>query len=297
MISPLLAKLYGIILERKLSIWLESEGKWAKGQAGFRRKHSTTDHLVTRKIIVEECRNDKSNPFCCFVDFSKAFDTVPRNNLWNRLKELKVPFELRVVAIRLYENVIAKLKSNEGWSKDIKCNIRVKQGFPVSPTLFGIYIGKLEGCLEKEGCAGTILAGKVIILLLYTDDIVLDKQLILLKDFCSTMGMIVNTGKTKVMILKSKKDSYANFMYDNSNLVEVSSYKYLRIDIHPKLKWNYSIEKRVNEGWKAYFGPKNNCKMENLVMWDRKKFLFATLVTPVILYGCEVLGCSISRES
>jgi hypothetical protein len=32
-------------------------------------------------------------------------------------------------------------------------------------------------------------------------------------------------------------------------------------------------------------------------MWDKKKFLFETLVTPVILYGCEVWGCSISRES
>ena len=37
--------------------------------------------------------------------------------------------------------------------------------------------------------------------------------------------------------------------------------------------------------------------MANLVMWDRKKFLFETLVTPIILYGCEVWGCSISRES
>ena len=37
------------------------------------------------------------------MDFRKAFDTLPRNNLWNRIEELKVPFELRVVAIRLYE--------------------------------------------------------------------------------------------------------------------------------------------------------------------------------------------------
>ena len=34
---------------------------------------------------------------------------------------------------------------------------------------------------------------------------------------------------------------YANFMYENSNLEEVSSYKYLGIDIHHKLNWNYSI--------------------------------------------------------
>ena len=69
------------------------------------------------------------------MDFRKAFDMVPRYNLWNRLGELKVPLELRTVVIRLYENVIAKLKSNEGWLKDIKCNIRLKQGFPLSPTL------------------------------------------------------------------------------------------------------------------------------------------------------------------
>ena len=104
--------------------------------------------------------------------------------------------------------------------------------------------------LEEAGCAGTILAGIVIILLLYADDIILlerclfdlDKQLRLLKDFFSTMGMTVNTDKTKVMIIKSKKDTYANFVYDNSNLEEVSSYKYLGIDIHHKLNWNYSIE-------------------------------------------------------
>ena len=59
------------------------------------------------------------------MDFRKAFDTVPRNNLWNRLEELKVLFELRAIAIRLYDNVIAKFKSNERWSRDIKCNIEV----------------------------------------------------------------------------------------------------------------------------------------------------------------------------
>ena len=33
------------------------------------------------------------------------------------------------------------------------------------------------------------------------------------------------------------------------------------------------------------------------MMWDKKKLLFETIVTLVILYGCEVWGCSISRES
>ena len=88
---------------------------------------------------------------------------------------------------------------------DINCNIGAKQGFPLAPTLFTIYIDKLEMCLEEAGCTGTILAGIVIILLLYADDIVLmarhpsdlDKQLRILKYFCSKMGMVVHIEKKK----------------------------------------------------------------------------------------------------
>jgi hypothetical protein len=131
------------------------------------------DHIVTFRIIAEEFHNTKTNLFCCFVDFRKSFDMVPRKNLWNRLEEIKVPLELRNVAIRMYENVITKFKNIEGTSKEIKCNIRVKQGCPLSPTFFGIYIDKLEDCLEKVGCVGPTLTSIVIDLLLYVDDIVL----------------------------------------------------------------------------------------------------------------------------
>ena len=47
--------------------------------------------------------------------------------------------------------------------------------------------------------------------------------------------MIVNTEKTKVMIIKSNKVTYTNVVYGNRNLEEVISYKYLGIDIHHNL--------------------------------------------------------------
>ena len=114
MISPLLAKLYGIILEKKINEWLEMEGKRAKGQVGFRRNHSTTDHLVTLRFIAVECRNNKFDLFCCFVDFRKAFDIVPRNNPWNRLEELKIHFELRAIEITVYEMSFPSLRKMKG---------------------------------------------------------------------------------------------------------------------------------------------------------------------------------------
>ena len=52
----------------------------------------------------------------------------------------------------------------------------------------------------------------------------IDKQLKILKDCYYDMGMIVDTKKIKVMLIKSNKNSE-----------EVTSYKYLGIDIHHKL--------------------------------------------------------------
>ena len=50
-------------------------------------------------------------------------------------------------------------------------------------------------------------------------------------------------------------------------------------------------------GWKAYYELKNNCKSVDIYIWSKKRFLFETLFTPVVLYRCEVWGRSVSRES
>jgi hypothetical protein len=203
------------------------------------------------------------------------------------------------------KTLLISLKTPRFGQKRLTAILESNKVLPCSPTLCGIYIHKLEECLEKEGCFSPTLTSIVINLLLYADDIVLmersphdlENQLTILKDFCSNMGMIFNTNKTKVMIIKSNKIPYDTFVYDKNNLEEVNSYKYLGNDIHHKLNWNYSIEKRIIGGWKAYYGLENNCKLAELWSWDKKKLLFETLVTPVILYGCEVWGCNISSES
>jgi hypothetical protein len=84
------------------------------------------------------------------------------------------------------------------------------------------------------------------------------------KDFCSSMSMTVNTDRTKVMIIKFKMITYNTFVYDNNSLEEVHSYKYLVLNIHRKLNWNYSVDKMINGGWKGYYGFENNCKSTDL---------------------------------
>jgi hypothetical protein len=70
------------------------------------------------------------------------------------MEELEVPKELRSAVHRLYEQVKAKIRTTEGLSEDFDNNIGVKQGCPLSPTLFGLYIDKLEEWLNKNNGEG-----------------------------------------------------------------------------------------------------------------------------------------------
>ena len=123
-------------------------------------------------------------------------------NIWNRIEKVRAHFQLRFVAIRLYKNDIVKFGNSKDQSKEINCNIGFKQGCHVSPALFGIYIDKLEGCLEEVGNRANInIAGIVTILLLCADDSMekspydLEKQLKIIKYFFLSMGIILTLTK------------------------------------------------------------------------------------------------------
>lgn len=118
MVGSCMSKLLGSILEQAISVWAETNGKRAKGQAGFRPKHSTIDHLISLRVLMEESRLKGKTLHCCFVDFTKAFDTIPRSGLWQRMEHIGVPMHLRVAVAQLYQQVRCQLKTQTGLSKE-----------------------------------------------------------------------------------------------------------------------------------------------------------------------------------
>ena len=133
-------------------------------------------------------------------------------------------------------------------------DIGVKQWCPLSPTLFGLYIEKLEVWLSRTNGESVHLAGYVVKLLLYVDDIILiskithglRKHLKALEHFCQEVGMQVNITKTKIVIFSlNKKDKPITFLFKGNPLEIVKEYKYIGIDFNYKLSWETCRVKRI----------------------------------------------------
>jgi hypothetical protein len=86
--------------------------KRVKGQDDFIGYHLNMYHIVTLRIIMEECCNNKTILLYCFIDLNKSFDTIPGTNPWNRLKEIKVPYELRVVIVSVITQIVLWTNTN-----------------------------------------------------------------------------------------------------------------------------------------------------------------------------------------
>ena len=151
MIGHTLAKLYGAVMEIELSTYAKREGLRAPGQAGFRRAFSTIDHIFTLRCLIDQTRVRKRRLYCCFVDFRKAFDTVPRERLFQRLQSLGIPVDMSWGIYALYEQVLGRVRCHGGLSEVIASTIGVKQGCPLSPTLFGLYIDEITDYITRRG--------------------------------------------------------------------------------------------------------------------------------------------------
>ena len=70
-----------------------------------------------------------------FCWFQKTYDIVPCDKLWERLQQ----------AIKtLHTTFYAKIRIIGDKQGEVLSNIGVKQGYPLSPTLFDMYIDELE---------------------------------------------------------------------------------------------------------------------------------------------------------
>ncbi|CAB1101616.1 unnamed protein product [Ectocarpus sp. CCAP 1310/34] len=89
------------VVATRLSHYCEREGILPEDQSGFRPHRSTLDMLFAIQRLHELARKESLAVFACFVDHTKAYDSVDRDLLWDVLRRFGVPPKMLAV-IRHY---------------------------------------------------------------------------------------------------------------------------------------------------------------------------------------------------
>jgi hypothetical protein len=303
-VGTVLAKLFASLINSRLSHWAESNGLRAQGQAGFREDQRCADHLLVLRTLIEQQRASQRPLYTCFVDFRKAYDSVPRDLLWQKLETLGVQGWFLDSIKALYGSVPMAVNTPEGLTASFEAVMGVKQGCPLSPTLFGLYLDDFEQALEANhiGLDLPVLPVQRVPALLYADDLALvstskeglQAQLVLLHAYAAKWRLTVNIDKTKAVVFRAAASSSQVYplplVFDGARIEVVDSFRYLGIELHCTKPFASAAEPRTESAERAQLAMYSRCKQLGIQDPALKLQLWDALVKPTLLYGVEFWG-------
>ena len=117
-LCSILNKVFMKILYNRLSKWVENNNILGEEQAGFRKARSTTDNIFAFQCLIQKYLSKKGGRcYSLFVDFSKAFDSVPHNLLWYKMINIGIHGNIIKVLQSMYSKLESAIVSKEGTSE------------------------------------------------------------------------------------------------------------------------------------------------------------------------------------
>jgi hypothetical protein len=257
----------------------------------------TADQLFVLRHILAQHKRSKSKLYMCFVDFKKAYDSVRRDLLLAELAQKGVDGPMLQAIAAMYSSVSLCARQAGQLSQEFPSTLGVKQGDPLSPLLFGLFLDGVEGHVQQQAPrTGVHIGGALLQMLLYAGDIVLlarseadlQAQLDALHGFCEAKCMTVYVAKTKVMVFNGAAGSQTACMYAGEVLQTVDTFHYLGIDICAQRGMQASPGVIRSAGLKAMWGLASQLQDREISSIGLRVQLFDNIVMPVLQYGCEV---------
>ena len=292
-------KLFLSLMNNRLLQYVLENKILSKSQLGFLPGNRTSDaHIIMHNLISKYCHGKSSKIFSCFIDFSKAFDLLPRDILFQKLLGYGINGHFFNTIKHIYENDKACVKLDDKLSKTFDVNQGVRQGCVLSPLLFNIFMADLPKLLEK---GGTVEIGHLkLSCLMWADDIVLlcetedglRKSLDIVGKYCNENKLTVNTDKTQCMIFnKTGRLIRRKFLLNGRQLELVRSYKYLGFIFTPSGEITTGLKDLKDRALKGFWKLKNSMGNEFIRNISTTITLFDSLIKPIILYAADFWGC------
>jgi hypothetical protein len=292
-------KIYSFIINKRITSFLEDNNVLHDEQNGFRALRSCMDHLYVLSAVVKHRLSKKLPTYGCFVDFTKAFDSITHDLLWLKLIQYGVDGKILRTIKQMYAHSYSAVRLNGYMTDWFKTSLGVRQGDTLSTTLFSVYVNDLIYEIKSEN-HGVKYGELNVSILCYADDIILlsetedglQSMLNTLHSWCVKWRLTVNKNKTQIIHFRKQNSPETNvsFKYGETLLNKVNQYRYLGLNLDYCMNYNTTVQTVVNASSRALGMLTSKYFALNGLHHDTYKKLYDTTVIPVMSYGACIWG-------
>ncbi|CAN0455222.1 unnamed protein product [Pylaiella littoralis] len=297
-------KVLVMIISTRLNETFEEHNLFSHAQAGFRKKEECVTQAACLLEIAQRRKLQRKATFLMFVDLKKAYDTVPHEALFAKLDFYGVRGNMLGFIRKLYANSRISVRTGDLFSETFGLKRGVRQGCPLSPVLFNIFINDILDGTETLGVpvSGNNVERKTRVSgLLFADDLVAiastRNRLAQLGDRltkwlqenemsagihkCGVMAIGVSTRR-----LSSTPDRWK---LAGANLPIVREYTYLGLVFNRKLDVEVMMGNKLAAGARmvSAMAPFLRCRQIPVPM---RVAVVRGVILPRLLFGAEVYG-------
>ena len=185
---------------------------------------SIHDGLCLIRDLIEYSRTTDCKGFIVSLDQRKAFNLLSHDVLFAAMEHFKLPRAAVNMVRTLYRGVTRRISINGQLSEELQIERGVRQGSPLSASLYVIYLQLFLGLMvRKDAIQGIKVPGGVLKMSAYADDLVVfcNDQSDISKTFSffdkvfEISGSQLNQNKTKILCLSDYKPmAYCDLMVD-----------------------------------------------------------------------------------
>lgn len=303
-ISDVLYRVFTKILASNIKDWVEENRILGEMQNGFRKNRRGEDNVFILTTAVEAARFQNKGLICTFLDASRAYDGVNRDKLWTTLTRLGMDRGWINLLKLLYMDNGFTVKYGEHSSDRMATKEGLRQGCPISPLAFALYISDLEERLIEtnigfevriKGNFFKVREKKVVKIpgLLFADDLVLmthkwcemEQLLQVVSDFGEEKDIKFNPTKSAVVVFAIPRNETARQLnISGLPLPEAKSYKYLGIEMMADENYLLAHEKALQEKAKVSLQQLRAKSLWKFNRFEVSKVMWKATAVPKLTY-------------